>query len=46
VSHRGGGGRGGGGRDAGCRRIRRSPAGKRGAEEAGALVGEARGRGR
>jgi hypothetical protein len=36
-----------GGRGAGCRRTRRSPTGRRGAEEAGALAGEAmRGGGR
>jgi hypothetical protein len=36
-----------GGRGAGCRRMRRSPTGRRGAEEAGALAGEAmRGGGR
>jgi hypothetical protein len=33
------------GRGAGCRRTRRSPAGRRGAEEAGALAGEATGGG-
>jgi hypothetical protein len=41
VRHRGGGGRG-----AGHRRMRRSLAGTRGVEKAGALVGEAMGRGR
>jgi hypothetical protein len=43
VRHRGGGGRGAGGRGAGHRRMRPSPAGRRGAEEAGAPVGEAMG---
>jgi hypothetical protein len=43
VRHRGGGGKGVGGRGTGCRRTRRSPAGKHRAEEAGALVGEATG---
>jgi hypothetical protein len=41
VRHRGGGGRGVGGIGARCRRMRRSPVGRRGAEEAGALAGEA-----
>jgi hypothetical protein len=45
VRHRDGGGRGIGERDAGCRRTRRSLAGRRGVEEAGALVGEAVGGG-
>jgi hypothetical protein len=39
VRHRGGGGNGVGGRGARCRRMRRSPAGRCGAEEAGVLMG-------
>jgi hypothetical protein len=45
VRHRGGGGRGVDGRGVGCRRTRRSPAERRGAEEVGALAGETIGRG-
>jgi hypothetical protein len=45
VRRRGGGGRGAGGRGAGYRRMRPSPTGRRGAEEAGASVGEAMGGG-
>jgi hypothetical protein len=39
VRYRSGGGRGAGGRGAGCRRMWRSPAGRHGMEEAGALAG-------
>jgi hypothetical protein len=45
VRHRGGGGRGTSGRGAGRRRMRHSPAGRRGVEEAGAPVGEVMGGG-
>jgi hypothetical protein len=45
VRRRGEGGRGAGGRGAGHRRIRPSPAGRRGAEDAGASAGEAMGGG-
>jgi hypothetical protein len=45
VRHRGGGGRGAGGRGAGRRRMWRWLVGTRGAEEAGAPVGEAMGGG-
>jgi hypothetical protein len=45
VRHRGGGGTDVGGRGARYRRTRRSPTGRRGAEEAWALTGEATGGG-
>jgi hypothetical protein len=45
VRRMGEGGRGNGGRGAGHRRMRPSPAGRRGAEEARAPVGEAMGGG-
>jgi hypothetical protein len=45
MSYMCGGGRGTGGRGTGCRRTQRSPTGRRVAEEAGALAGEAMGGG-